>query len=120
MVSCSAAALPRNSLAKVADPIGCPRCLQPVVISCVHLPDKVVTTEQKELLEWQHITKPNFSDFPILKEGTNIAQYLEKLDATSEMHQMEETLDVNHKPKNRELHKRKSQWTSLGSKLYRP
>ena len=35
MVSYSAAALPRNSLAKVADPIGCPRCLQPVVISWV-------------------------------------------------------------------------------------
>ena len=75
-----------------------------------HLPDKVVTTEQKELLEWQRVAKPNFSDYPVLKEGTNIAQYLEKLDAAAEMHQMEKTLDVTYKLKNRELHKRKSQW----------
>ena len=46
-----------------------------------HLPDKNITTEHKDLLEWQRVAKPNFSDYPVLKEGTNMAQYLEKLDA---------------------------------------
>ena len=35
---------------------------------------------------------------------------LEKLDAAAEVHQLSHTLDVNHKPTDPELYKRKCQW----------
>ena len=69
-------------------------------------------SDDKELVEWQKITKPVYTDYPTLTDSANVNRFIEQWESVSQVHQLEKTLDETYVPSKHEiaLRNRKCQW----------
>ena len=55
-------------------------------------------SDDKELVEWQKITKPTHTDYPTLTDSSNVNRFIEQWESVSRVHRLENTLDKNYVP----------------------
>ena len=55
-------------------------------------------SDDKELVEWQKITKPVHTDYPTLTDNTGMNRFIEQWESVSRVHRLENTLDKNYVP----------------------